>query len=229
MLKKLAGHFLWLFIFAVSMAFIESAVVVYLRIIFYPEGFAFPLKFIESPVLGYTELFREIATMVMLLSVSAVSAKKSYERFAHFLFTFGVWDIFYYLFLKLLLGWPESVFTWDILFLIPTVWIGPVLAPVICSILMIAISAVIVYFYELGREVRFFKKEWGLLISGALIFFLTFIYDFSMMYIRNGREGFFYLASVYIPKSFHWLPFSAACLFVAASITVFYRRNTRQG
>jgi len=39
---------------------------------------------------------------------------------------FGVWDLVYYAGLKALLDWPESWGTWDVLFLIPGIWTGPV-------------------------------------------------------------------------------------------------------
>ena len=50
---------------------------------------------------------------------------------------FGVWDIFYYVFLKIIYDWPKSLFDWDILFLLPLPWWGPVLAPVCIAALMI--------------------------------------------------------------------------------------------
>lgn len=124
------------------MAFVESAVVVYLRAIFHPEGFIFPLKAVtDDKVL--VEVFREIATIVMLVSVAFLAGTKRWERFAYFMLSFGVWDIFYYVWLKVLLNWPASVLEWDILFLIPLPWIGPVIAPVSISVLMIVFSILI--------------------------------------------------------------------------------------
>ena len=34
---------IWGTIFAIAMAYVESAIVIYLRILFYPEGFGFPI------------------------------------------------------------------------------------------------------------------------------------------------------------------------------------------
>ena len=121
--------------FAIAMGFLESAVVVYMREILYPEGFAFPLS--PIPVsLAVTELLREVATMVMLVTIGVIAAKRFSTGFAWFIYSFAIWDIFYYVFLKLLLGWPESVLTWDVLFLIPTIWTGPELLPVLVSLTM---------------------------------------------------------------------------------------------
>ena len=85
-------------IFAIAMAFLEAAVVVYLRKLFYPAGFNFPLRgFIEPSILSI-EWAREFATIIMLLAVSILAGKKLYEKFAFFIYAFAVWDIFYYIF-----------------------------------------------------------------------------------------------------------------------------------
>ncbi|MBN1504096.1 MAG: hypothetical protein JW952_03440 [Candidatus Eisenbacteria bacterium] len=124
--------------FGVSMAFVEAAVVVYLRGLFYPEGFYGTMA--AFPIFYYgTEVFREAATIVMLASVAVLAARRGWwERAAYFLFCFGVWDIFYYVWLRALLGWPPSLLTSDVLFLIPVPWVAPVVAPVAASVLMIA-------------------------------------------------------------------------------------------
>ncbi len=110
------------------MGFLEAIVVVYVRELYYPDGFNFPLK----PMPGWliaVELVRELCTLLML-GGCGLDFRQEYlfQRLAVFLFIFGVWDIFYYIGLKIFLNWPESLFTWDILFLIPITWIGPVLA-----------------------------------------------------------------------------------------------------
>ncbi len=130
-------------LFAAAMAFVESAVVVYLRGLFYPEGFYGTLA--AMPVFYYaTEVFREVATILMLATVSLLAARRGWwERAAYFLFCFGVWDIFYYVWLYALLGWPPSLLTTDVLFLIPVPWVAPVLAPVAASAVMIGVAVTI--------------------------------------------------------------------------------------
>ena len=100
-------RFLIVFLYALGMAYVEAAVVVYLREIFYPGGFSFPIK-LELDPLGPVELVREAATMVMLLAVAWLAGKTKWQRFSYFIFAFGIWDIFYYVFLKLTIGWPSS-------------------------------------------------------------------------------------------------------------------------
>src|SRR5437773_1059782 len=124
-------------VFAVGMAWVEAASVYYLRAMFdriepYQEN---PLP-IEG-VLGPVEIVREAATLVMLLTVGILAARTWPRRLGYTAIAFGVWDIFYYVFLKIICDWPKSLFDWDILFLLPLPWWGPVLAPVCIALLMI--------------------------------------------------------------------------------------------
>jgi len=118
------------------MAYVEAAVVVYLRRIYYPEGFALTLEPMELHILR-TEIGREVATIVMILSISLLSYRERTKRVGAFLLVFGVWDIFYYVFLKIMLDWPASFMSRDVLFLIPAPWISPVILPISISIIMV--------------------------------------------------------------------------------------------
>ncbi len=158
------------------MAFVESAVVVYLRAIYYPEGFAFPLK----PLTDYKiiiEVCREVATIVMLMTVAHISAKKFWERFAYLIFIFGVWDIFYYVWLKVLINWPDTLLDWDILFLIPLPWIGPVMAPVSISIIMMLCSVMIIRSIHKGYEFSPAPIAFVIAIAATFIILYSFMYD----------------------------------------------------
>ena len=133
---------LWLTVFSIAMAFLETAVVIYLREIYYPNGFMFPMVPMEGR-LAVTEFWREAATLVMLLGVGVLAGKNFPTRFGGFIMAFAVWDIFYYVFLKLMLHWPESWLTWDLLFLIPVPWTGPVITPIIASLTMILLASLL--------------------------------------------------------------------------------------
>ncbi|MDD5687912.1 MAG: hypothetical protein PHE88_08785 [Elusimicrobia bacterium] len=144
-------------IFAVAMGYLESAVVVYLRELYYPNGFKILVKvkfpFIKfgqveelkpfAKKLIWTEIGREFSTIVMLLVFAILLGNSLITCFAYFLLAFGIWDIFYYVFLKIILNWPESFNTTDIFFLIPTAWIGPVWLPVLCSVVIILVAFLI--------------------------------------------------------------------------------------
>ncbi len=128
-------------LFAIAFAYIEAAVVVYLRAIFYPNGFTFPItNILEMPGAGrylLYEIGREAATVVLMLTAAHLMAGNWRQRLGYFLIIFAVWDIFFYVWLKVLINWPSSLLDWDILFLIPISWAGPVLAPVITSLTML--------------------------------------------------------------------------------------------
>ncbi len=165
-------------IFAIAMGFLETAVVIYIRELLYPEGFTFPLVPIPSS-LAVTEILREAATLIMLLTIAILSGKSFSQRFAWFIYTFAIWDIFYYVFLKLMIAWPESLITWDILFLIPTTWTGPVISPIIVSFTMILLAMIILYYADKNISTKINRLVWSGLILGSLILIFVFILDYS--------------------------------------------------
>src|SRR5260370_27839701 len=144
-----------LLLFGISFGYLEAAVVVYLRAIYdpirqriHPErkpNDLFPLITQDQLLAAGTEnerrlvieLGREVATIAMLAAFGLVMGRNFNERMAAFAIAFGLWDISFYAFLKIMIQWPESLNTWDILFLIPLPWIGPVLAPVLLSAALI--------------------------------------------------------------------------------------------
>ena len=165
-------------VFAVAMAFVEAAVVVYLREIYYPDGFGFPLPPID-PHLLIIEIAREAATIAMLITVSWFAGRRLAERFAFFCFAFAIWDIFYYVWLKVTLDWPLSLLTPDVLFLIPLPWIGPVLSPVIVSVSLIIGSLAIFRLLNLGGQFRPNWREWAIALGGAWLILLSYMSDLT--------------------------------------------------
>jgi hypothetical protein len=129
--------------FAIAMAWLEAAVVFYLRTLVHRLEPYQPNPLPVAGDIGGAELVREAATLVMLLTVGWLAGASWRSRFGYFAAAFGVWDISYYVFLIPLTGWPHSPLDWDILFLIPLPWWGPVLAPVMIALLLIVGGAVL--------------------------------------------------------------------------------------
>jgi len=173
---KSSRTILYVGIFAVAFAFVESSVVVYLRLLYYPEGFAFPLKPALMSQMA-VELSREFATIVMLVMVGIIAGKSRWQRFSYFMIAFGVWDIFFYVWLKLILHWPASLLDWDILFLIPVPWIGPVIAPVLVSVVMIAGGWLIIHKEEAAGTFTAPGPAIVLAIVGSLLVLASFLLD----------------------------------------------------
>ncbi|MHC4105998.1 MAG: hypothetical protein ACYSR9_13735 [Planctomycetota bacterium] len=173
-LKTTIKVFCIVFVFSIAFAYIESAVVVYLREIFYPDGFTFPLTtFGLSPLwkrLLLTEIGREAATIVLIFTGSWLVGKNRHQRFAYFMTIFAVWDIFYYVWLKVLLDWPSSIMDWDILFLIPTTWASAVLCPVLISLTLLIFAAIILYRDAHGGTIKVTWPDWlSFIVSGIIV------------------------------------------------------------
>lgn len=213
-------------VFSVAMAALESAVVVYLRALYYPDGFTVAMKLIEERIL-LVELVRELATLVMLFAVAWIAGRTFIERLAFFMVAFGVWDIFYYVWLKVFIGWPASLMEWDILFLIPWTWLGPVLAPVICSLTMIVFGLVLL---GQARTTRLAMSTSALVTAGATVILYTFLADYGFILATNGffadfsslmqNPKFLEIASSYIPDSFRWGWFLFGELLIVSGIVV---------
>lgn len=182
---------LWIFLFAAAMAYLEAAVVVYLRLIFYPGGFDFPLVTGPTSII-LIELGREAATIIMLVAIGFFCGRSKIERFAYLIISFGLWDILYYVWLKVQIGWPPSLFTWDILFLIPLPWVGPCIAPILVSIALIAGGLWVIKQEESGSNTVFPAWVWWAEIFAGLIIIASFIWDFKNI-IAGG-----------IPHRFRW-------------------------
>ena len=130
------GALMWMALFGIAMGLLEAAVVVYLRRIYYSDNLLslFPLKIWERADL-LLELAREGATLAMILAVALLAEADRGRRIAAFLFIFGVWDLFYYFWLKVTIRWPTHWLEWDILFLIPWAWLAPWLTPALVAVL----------------------------------------------------------------------------------------------
>ncbi|MDJ1480058.1 hypothetical protein QNI16_06140 [Cytophagaceae bacterium YF14B1] len=231
-----AKHILWLTAFSIAMGFLETAVVVYLRVIYYPEGFKFPLAPIH-PNVALTEFLREAATMIMLWGIGWLTGKTPVQRFAFFLYSFAVWDIFYYVFLYLLLGWPESLFTWDVLFLIPVTWVGPVLAPCLVAMTMILFTGVVVWLSNNQFSIHIPRQTVRLWLAGCIIVIGSFIYDYlvfvqqhhglSALWSPGKQAALFAEIAVYVPTYYPWWVFCIGEALFLWGIAKFYLFNTQ--
>ena len=142
------------------------------------------------------ELGREAATIIMLAVVAALATRRRGEWIAMFLVSFGVWDIAYYVGLKLMIDFPPSLLSWDILFLLPVPWIGPVLAPLIVSLTMVTAGLTLLAETERGRPLRAGWLHWVAVTVGGLIVVASFCQHFT----RTTRGE--------MPERFNWLLFA---------------------
>ena len=147
-------------------------------------------------------------------------------------------DIFYYVGLKLILDWPPSFLTWDILFLIPVTWVGPVLAPIISSLVFIVFSVTIVVMQEKGMFKKLSFNPFLSFFLGVIIVFLLYIWDYTKIIIGGGyisRLGelttdkqFISEITSYIPDKFNWYIFTLGeLLIILPPIIIFLKEKSK--
>jgi hypothetical protein len=211
-------------VFAAAMAWVESAVVYYLRTMIHRIE---PYQLNPLPVvggLGPVEMVRELATMIMLFTVGLLAGRTWRSRLGYSAIAFGVWDISYYVFLKLMCDWPHSLFDWDILFLLPLPWWGPVLAPVSIALLLIVWGTLASRFERVRASTTSAIATWGAAFIGCLLALGLFMTD-TMRAADGGVDA---IRNV-LPNQFNWPLFLVALALMTAPVVELCRRIIRSG
>jgi len=204
----------WLVVvlFAIGMAWVEAACVYYLRLL---VGRLDPYQANPLPahgVVDQVELVREAATLVMLFAIGMLAGLTWHSRLAYTAIAFGVWDIFYYVFLKVIYDWPKSLFDWDVLFLLPLPWWGPVLAPVCIAVLMIVWGTLVSQHAVRLPATRAMPILWGLTGLGIVTALYVFMAD-SLHAARHGLD-----MTAVLPTDFKWSVFIVALALMATPV-----------
>ena len=213
-------------VFAVAFAWVESAVVVYLRRIYFEDGFQFPLNIFwegETRVIDLLvkiEFGREIATIIMLLAIGWVAGRNRLQKICFFIIAFGIWDIFYYIWLYVMLDWPPSLMTWDILFYVPLPWVGPVITPVLIAAGMIAAGSALIYYDVKGHSIRWRWFDTGITFVCGLLLITAFCWDWKNIIMYKGDPMY-----TGIPNPFAWWLYIPVYIFTAAYFMVRLRQN----
>ncbi len=154
---SLVGRVAGMVVLATALGYAEACVVVYLREALapvrrrhYPQAVREPLPLLTSrhlreagddtAVLLPAEVLREPAPLLVLAVAALGLRRRRGEGAGLFVLGFAAWDLLYYAFLKLLTGWPGSLRTWDVLFLIPVPWVAPVWAPMAVSLTLLPVG-----------------------------------------------------------------------------------------
>ncbi|MEN4012488.1 MAG: hypothetical protein ROW48_10670 [Bellilinea sp.] len=175
-MNKSIFKILWVFVFSIAMAYLEAAVVVYLRRLYGINDLILQVPPFDGQI-AVIEVGRELATLVMLLCIGWIAGKTTLSRIGFAFITFGLWDIFYYIWLRVFIGWPQSIGDPDLLFLIPLPWWGPVLSPVLIALLMAIGGTIAVIRTENNGTLNIDTRFWISLLTGVLIMLYTFISD----------------------------------------------------
>jgi hypothetical protein len=153
----------------------------------------------------------------MLVALAALVGRDVLDRFFVFAFVFGVWDIVYYVGLRLCLGWPESLLTWDILFLLPLPWLAPVLYPVMVSLALVAGCLLHDALRARGRVPRLGGVEWLVASAGASVIVVAFCWNWRTVLEQR------------IPTVFPAALFFAGLLCGTAPFVRAFLRSAREG
>ena len=204
-MRETTGRFVCVSIYAIAMAFLEAAVVAYLRALLDIGDDHVSL----GPYVAI-EVGREVATLVMLVTVGWMAGRHGVERWAYGLFAFGVWDVAYYAWLRVLLGWPATLLDWDVLFLIPLRWWGPVLSPVLIAVLICVSAVLAVVRVRGGQRLAFTPVRVGAILGGGLLALYVFMSD-ALDALLAGRADWATLR----PSPFKWPLFLVALALMA--------------
>jgi hypothetical protein len=205
----------WLLVvvFAIGMAWVEAACVYYLRVMF---GRLDPYQANPLPIQGvmeHVELVREAATLVMLFTIGALAGRTRHTRLGYAAIAFGIWDIFYYVFLNVICGWPKSLLDWDLLFLLPLPWWGPVLAPIGIAVLMIVGGTFVSQSGSADPVTSVTPSAWRLNGLGVALALYVFMAD-ALHALPRGFEA----TRTVLPQAFNWWGFIAALALMAAPV-----------
>lgn len=199
-MNHVAKRFLWVSAYAIAMALLEAVVVVYIRGL---------LQITDDHVaLGpyvRMEIWREAATLVMLITVGWLAGRRGPERLAYGLFAFGMWDIWYYVWLRVLIGWPKTLLDWDILFLVPLRWWGPVLSPLLIAALICVTAALAMVRLARGERLGVTPGRVLVVLMGGLLALYVFMCD-TLHALLGGQSDW---------KDFQWPLFLVALAMMA--------------
>jgi hypothetical protein len=197
-------------VFAIAMAWVEAASVFYIRaLVDRIEPYqADPLPM--NGALGYVELWREGATLMMIAALGLLAGETWRRRAGYAALAFGAWDIAYYVFLRLISGWPRTLLDWDILFLLPLPWWGPVLAPVSIALVMILWGTLATQLDDRASDSRW---AWALGSVGIVVALAVFMID-AWRALPDGRDAVLRA----LPTTFNWPLFSVALLLMASPV-----------
>lgn len=210
---KLLQKWIGVSVFAVAMGYLEAAVVFYLRTMVGRMDPYQPDPLPRFAGLGMAELWREAATLVMIMAVGAIAGKTWRGKVGYAFFVFGIWDITYYIFLRPLTGWPTSLANWDILFLLPLPWWGPVWAPVSIALLMILFGILATLLEQAEPPLWPGKLAVSAALFGILIALLVFMAD-AIFNLKYGAET----VRQTLPKQFQTTVFICAVLLMSTPV-----------
>lgn len=203
-MNDLVKRFSWVSVYAIAMAFLEAVVVAYIRELLRLSHRA------DLDSYAMMEAWREAATIIMLVAVGWLAGRNKIDRIAYGMFAFALWDIWYYIWLKVLVDWPKTLLDWDTLFLIPFPWLGPVLSPILIAGLICVVAILTVYRVNRQEMPKITLLKVGAVLCGALLALYVFMAGAIHEWIRGGTNW-----RSTQPAAFNWPLFLIALIMMA--------------
>lgn len=204
-MSDIVKRFTWVSVYAIAMAFLEAVVVVYLRELLHAGELITNMGPYAS-----MEAWREAATIIMLAAIGWLAGRHAVDRIAYGMFAFGLWDIWYYVWLKVLVDWPKTILDWDTLFLIPLPWRGPVLSPVMIAGLICVIAVLVVVRVNRQETPGITLLQVMLILCGVLLALYVFMESAIHLWIKGETDW-----SSIRNEVFNWPLFIIAFLLMA--------------
>ena len=135
----------------------------------------------------------------MLAMAGWIAGRRWQDRVGYAIFSFGLWDVLYYAWLVIFIGWPKTLLDWDLLFLIPLPWWGPVVSPLLIALMMVIGGGAAVLKAERGETLRFTLVEWS--VAGASMLLALYVFMLDALHALPGGVEF---VSCVRPTSFNW-------------------------
>lgn len=199
-----------LFILAAAFGIIEGSVAIYLRPVFNQADFNFEIKILQPEKMNgtqkkilATEVWREFFTLILIGAAAAIAADSIIRWAGYYVFIFSIWDLFYYLWIFMRVNWPTSLFSWDILFLIPKMWLAPVIVPILISTVGLVISLMVIRILDKFRTAVFDLQHWVPLVLALVFWLISFLNKSSA-----GMTDF--------PQNYSWSLFIIGMIFALA-------------
>ena len=184
-------------VLALAFGWIEAVAVVYLREIYtrelslqgagYLPNLQITLVSLPSRLVSL-EMVREVCTIVVLGAVAWLAGRRPAARAGAFRLAFGIWDLAYYGVLRLVASWPDSLSTWDILFLIPLPWVAPIWAPMTVAALFVLAGSYL--FWTPDRERQYRLTDIGVLTLSVALTIAAFLFESDSVMDRRIPERF---------------------------------------
>jgi hypothetical protein len=134
------------------------------------------------------------------------------QKFCFFMIAFGIWDLFYYVWLWVMASWPENLMTWDFLF-----------SSLLVASAMAGVGSSFIYCEGKSHVIHWRWYDWLVESTCGFLLMVAFCFDWkNILRVPDGaaRSG--------IPNPFAWWLFLPVLLFAILYAVVRLRQSATE-